>query len=146
MNHEDSVLNEGTWFSLRQANAALAEVRPIAERMAALAEDVWARRERLAALDRGARERHPLYREEITAMEQSLESDMRQLQEYVRQIVELGAEVKGLREGILDFPGRLEGRPIWLCWRLGEPEILYWHEWDAGFAGRRSVAELPDMD
>ncbi|GAB4130389.1 DUF2203 family protein [Thermopirellula anaerolimosa] len=145
MNREDSVTDEGAWFSLREANERLAEARPIVERMTALAEDLWLRKERLTELNRGARERHPLYREEVAAMERSLEEDMLRLQEYVREIVSLGAEVKNLREGILDFPARLDGRRIWLCWRLGEPEILFWHEWETGFAGRRPVSELPEL-
>lgn len=144
MNREDSVTDEGVRFSLREANSILSEVRPIVERMTALAEDVRLRKERLAELNRGARERHPLYREEVAAMERSLEDDMLRLQEYVRAIVGLGAEVKNIREGILDFPARLEGRRIWLCWRMGEPEIRFWHEWDAGFAGRRPISELPE--
>ncbi|NMC18972.1 MAG: DUF2203 domain-containing protein [Thermogutta sp.] len=144
MNREDSVTDEGAWFSVGEANAVLVEVRPIVERMTALAEDVCLRKERLVELNRGARERHPLYRGEVAAMERSVEEDMLRLQEYVREIVGLGAEVKNIREGVLDFPARLEGRRIWLCWRLGEPEILFWHERDAGFAGRRSVSELPE--
>jgi len=145
MNREDSVTDEGVRFSLREANSILSEVRPIVERMTALAEDVRLRKERLAELNRRARERHPLYREEVAAMERSLEDDMLRLQEYVREIVGLGAEVKNIREGILDFPARLEGRRIWLCWRMGEPEIRFWHEWDAGFAGRRPISELPEV-
>lgn len=145
MNRENSVTDEGAWFSLREANSVLVGVRPIVERMVALAEDVQLRKERLAELNRGARERHPLYREEVTAMERSLEEDILRLQGYVREIVGLGAEIKNIREGILDFPARLDGRPIWLCWRLGEPEIRFWHEWDAGFAGRRPISELPEL-
>ncbi len=145
MNRENSVTDEGAWFSVREANSVLAEVRPIVERMVALFEDVQLRKERLAELNRGARERHPLYREEVAAMERSLGEDMLRLQGYVRDIVGFGAEIKNIREGILDFPARLDGRRIWLCWRLGEPEIRFWHEWDAGFAGRRPISELPEL-
>ncbi|MGQ9913693.1 MAG: DUF2203 domain-containing protein [Thermogutta sp.] len=144
MTRKEPITDEGASFTLHEASALLARVRPIVERMTALAENLWLRKERLAELNRGVRERHPLYRDEVAAMERSLEEDMLQLQEYVREIVGLGAEVRSVREGILDFPARLDGRRIWLCWRLGEPEILFWHEWETGFAGRRPVSELPE--
>ena len=59
---------------------------------------------------------------------------------------ELGVEPKGAAEGLVDFPMMMDGRLVYLCWRVGEPEILYWHELEAGFAGRQpltagSVAE-----
>jgi hypothetical protein len=45
----------------------------------------------------------------------------------------------GLEFGLVDFPTRFEGRTVLLCWRYGEPEILAWHEEDAGFQGRRPL-------
>ena len=39
----------------------------------------------------------------------------------------------------VDFPARLEGREVYLCWQLGEPEVLHWHAMDAGFAGRQPI-------
>jgi hypothetical protein len=48
----------------------------------------------------------------------------------------VGVQVKDLEHGILDFPTRMEGRDVCLCWRLGETEVGYWHEMDTGYAGR----------
>ena len=45
--------------------------------------------------------------------------------------------------GLLDFPALVSGRQVWLCWRLGETGIGYWHAHDEGFAGRRPLANLP---
>ncbi|MBA3450713.1 MAG: DUF2203 domain-containing protein [Chloroflexia bacterium] len=51
-----------------------------------------------------------------------------------------GIEIKSLDHGLIDFPARCGDRVIYLCWRLGEgPTIRYWHEIDAGFAGRRAL-------
>ncbi len=51
----------------------------------------------------------------------------------------------GLEHGLVDFPTRLEGRTVYLCWKWGEPEISNWHEVDGGFAGRRPLTdELAD--
>jgi len=43
--------------------------------------------------------------------------------------------------GLVDFPSRLDGREVYLCWRFGEDEIAHWHELDAGFAGRQKIRQ-----
>ena len=45
-------------------------------------------------------------------------------------------------QGLIDFPALASGRQIWLCWRLGESDIEWWHELDEGFAGRRRLTDL----
>lgn len=49
--------------------------------------------------------------------------------------------VGGIENGLIDFPTTYEGRWVYLCWRAGEPELLYWHETDAGFPGRRKITD-----
>jgi hypothetical protein len=41
--------------------------------------------------------------------------------------------------GLVDFPGKIAGRRVFLCWRLGEQAVEYWHDVDAGFAGRQPL-------
>jgi hypothetical protein len=57
----------------------------------------------------------------------------------LRLINDWGIELKGLDEGLIDFPSDREGRVVYLCWRLGEDAIAWWHEIDEGFAGRRPL-------
>lgn len=54
----------------------------------------------------------------------------------------LGVQVKDFESGLCDFPAIHQGRPILLCYRLGESAVEWWHELDTGFAGRRPVDEL----
>ncbi len=63
----------------------------------------------------------------------------REIDGYLRELGELGVEFKGFEQGLIDFPSELEGRPIYLCWQLGESAVAYWHDVDAGFAGRRQL-------
>lgn len=56
---------------------------------------------------------------------------------YVKELTELGLECKGLDAGLVDFPGEMDGRAIYYCWKLGEPSVQYWHGVNAGFAGRQ---------
>jgi hypothetical protein len=59
-----------------------------------------------------------------------------QISECVAAIQEVGCVVKSIDEGLVDFPHLREGREVYLCWKNGESDIGYWHEVDAGFAGR----------
>lgn len=57
----------------------------------------------------------------------------------VEEIQQLGVEVKDLEMGLCDFPARLDGQIVYLCWQTGEPEVAYWHGVDTGFSGRRPL-------
>ena len=51
----------------------------------------------------------------------------------------IGCEVKDVQTGLVDFRAMRDGRAVYLCWRLGEEDIAFWHELDAGFAGRQPL-------
>lgn len=128
-------------FTVEEANAALPLVRAIASDLAALSRDVIDRRERLAAL-RGGRQRaaRDVYSQELAQVEEDIQRDSERLLEYVEELRELGVEPKSGPEGLVDFPSQREGRPVYLCWKLGEPTVAHWHDVDAGFMGRQPVA------
>jgi hypothetical protein len=63
------------------------------------------------------------------------------LRESLREIEQHGCVVKDLDSGLLDFPCRVGEREAYLCWRLGEPSIRFWHGTDEGFAGRKPIDE-----
>jgi hypothetical protein len=65
-----------------------------------------------------------------------------QLQEALDEVLFLGAEVKDLDLGLVDFRHKRGGEVVYLCWRVGEPRIAYWHDLKSGFAGRRPLEEL----
>jgi hypothetical protein len=128
-------------FTVESANAALPLVRAIVRDLAELSRDVLERRERLSQLlaGRGAHPADSPYHEELLQQQRDLEADVQRLGEYVQELRDLGVEPKNGPEGLVDFPARLEGRTVFLCWKLGEPEVLHWHELDAGFAGRQPL-------
>jgi len=57
----------------------------------------------------------------------------------VRELAELGVEVRGLDVGLVDFPGTLDGRDVFFCWMLGESAVTHWHELDTGFSSRQPL-------
>jgi hypothetical protein len=61
------------------------------------------------------------------------------LEHFQRELAALGVEIKDRVQGLVDFPAEREGRLVYLCWRLGEPGVEFWHEIDAGYAGRQPL-------
>lgn len=59
---------------------------------------------------------------------------------YETELAALGVRCTDYGVGLVDFPGVIDGRPVDLCWRLGEPAVQYWHEIGAGYAGRRPIS------
>lgn len=129
------------YFTPEEANALLAAVRPLTERM------VEHRRELLRAMERRERLGRAIAANggglragELSELEETIASETRGLARCIEGIHELGAQVKDVDAGLVDFPARRNGEEVLLCWRLGEDEIRYWHRLEEGFAGRR---ELP---
>jgi hypothetical protein len=69
------------------------------------------------------------------------EAEMTEIGGGMRALVEhlesLGIELRDLEQGLVDFPGERDGRPVWLCWRLAEPAVGHWHPIDEGFTSRQ---------
>jgi len=58
-----------------------------------------------------------------------------------RELRQLGARVRDAKQGLFGFPARRDGRPVWICWRLGEPSSRFWLEGDSGPATGLCTAE-----
>jgi len=56
-----------------------------------------------------------------------------------QEILSLGIEIKDFDNGLCDFPHERDGKVVYLCWRRGEEDIEWWHDLDAGFAGRQPL-------
>ena len=77
----------------------------------------------------------------LSQRKQEKEEGERSLEQALREIEQLGCVVKDLEIGLIDFPCRVGDREAYLCWRLGEPSIRFWHTTDEGFAGRKPIDE-----
>ena len=67
------------------------------------------------------------------------ESEAERLRNAVQQLQNLGCLVKDLDTGLVDFPTLFRGQEVYLCWKLGEASIEFWHDVDTGFAGRQAI-------
>lgn len=61
----------------------------------------------------------------------------------ISRLEELGVELKDTQSGLADFPAKKFGEPVYLCWKLGEPEVMYWHEITGGFTARKTLKPEP---
>ena len=86
--------------------------------------------------------RSEAHEEELHQAHGEFEALKERLQGYVHELTALGVELKDYLTGLIDFPARFDGRDVYLCWRLGEPEVAHWHEVDAGFAGRQKLTKV----
>lgn len=124
-------------FSVEEANALIPR---LTELLLALRE----RRDKLEAIRRGgAHHAGPSGNGHLDPTRQAEvrrgEDLAREINDLFSAITELGLELKGIDEGLVDFPSERDGRPVYLCWKLGEERVTFWHELDAGFAGRQPL-------
>jgi hypothetical protein len=82
------------------------------------------------------------YAEEKAQSKLELAALEAKLRDYIEELEKLGVELKG-PHGLCDFPSLKDGREIYLCWTLGEPEVAYWHELHTGVAGRQPIKGTP---
>jgi len=121
------------YYTPREANDLLEIVRPmvgdlmaIGERIRAHQPEIWAVVEKSAG-NGGNPELSRLL------------PDFDRLDALLHRLQDMGIEVKDLTTGLIDFPALKDGREIYLCWKYNEGLIQFWHEVEAGFAGRQPI-------
>lgn len=127
------------YFTREEAEALLPEITvvllDIRERRQALLE-LETEMEALQIKARG--NGHHLH-ERITALHETRAQHIQALQKLAKQLRVFGCELKDPDMGLIDFLSMRDGRPVYLCWHLGEERIAFWHDLDTGFAGRQPL-------
>ena len=73
-------------------------------------------------------------------LKQKLNKKVTEFYQSIEDLESLGVVLKGLEQGLLDFPAKRFDEEIWLCWKEGETEIKFWHEKNSGFMGRKPIS------
>ena len=124
------------YFSLEEANAALDIIRPMMAEIQSLRSNILAHQPEIwPAIERSAGNGgNPTL--------SKLVKDFQRLDDLLHHILATGAQVKDINTGLLDFPAWRNDHEVYLCWKFGEGKIEFWHEIEAGFAGRQSIDQF----
>ena len=129
-------------FSLREANALLMTLQEEFGRARQLRDDLMGVQQKLQEHGHGIDGPDVRVDEGAPQTIQRLQSRavriIEKLRGILREVAELGVEVKAA-DGLVDFRSKLHGRTVFLCWKYGEDRVAFFHELDAGFAGRRPL-------
>jgi len=128
------------YYTPAKANASLPLVRAIVQDIVDLATEIRDRYERIARFRPGNTSGlSPAHEEELIQDRQEFDRCKDRMRQLECELEELGVELKDYFTGLIDFRCRMDGRDVYLCWRLGEPEVAHWHELNSGFAGRQKL-------
>ena len=128
------------YYGIDDANDRLGELRPLLEQLRA-------DRDRIAEVQPELKRGHETngsaeHAEQLAELESEIREIVRRMQMSVAQIEMWDVTLRDIPSGLIDFPALANGRPIWLCWRLGEGDVEWWHETNAGFDSRQRLSEL----
>ena len=142
------------FYNIDDANARIPEVREVLanlrdqrEELVRLRDEALERQSALeagvpggsgAGHESGGSERDP----ELRRIRLRMQGLIDQMQAAVTRLDDWGITLRDIRSGLIDFPALVSGRQVWLCWRLGEDDVEWWHELTSGVAGRQRLADL----
>src|SRR5262245_57202814 len=128
-------------FTIEQVDACVPRLRVLLERLQRGALQLEDARHRLAR-DTGG-DPHDVPTEPLLTAYPALRRVVEDVAGALEEIHDLGAELKDVDLGLVDFPAQLGGEAVYLCWQFGEDRVRYWHRRTEGFAGRRPLPGLP---
>ena len=126
-------------FTREEAEKVLPEIAPLLEEMRSLKRQHDAAQEQTAALEQQMRGNGHGLDIELSRARQGQAQAAVAINGMVDRVNELGAEVKDIDMGLIDFHAIREGREVYLCWKLGEGQIDWWHELHSGYATRQPL-------
>lgn len=130
------------FYGIDEANEQLVEVRPLLERLAAQRLDLIRLRDRAVTVGSGASGDAEDTDDELRNLRLRMQGIIDQMQAAVSRIDGLDIALRDIETGLIDFPALVAGRQVWLCWRLGEDDVAWWHELSSGFSARQPFSDL----
>lgn len=124
------------YFTVEEANSALEIIRPLLKQILGIRDEILAKQPEVwPAIERSAGNGG-------NATLSRIADDFNRLDALVHKVLDTGVQVKDINVGLLDFPALRNGEEVLLCWKYGEGTIAFWHDKEAGFAGRRPIQEF----
>ncbi len=128
-----------TLFTPESANRALPYVRAVVADLVDACSRLHRAEEARARATAGRAGTVQEHDESLRQAEDARRSARADRDRTVRELAAAGVEVKDAETGLVDFPGEMDGRRVYLCWRHGEDRVAFWHDLDSGFPGRRPL-------
>jgi hypothetical protein len=122
-------------FTIEEANALMPQVRAVLLQLA-----VEQQRLDVAHADMHQQldaDGDPAAAAQAARLESETTSIREGMQSLLAHLGEMGIELRDIEMGLVDFPGEREGEPVWLCWRMADPRVAFWHRTDEGYATRQ---------
>jgi hypothetical protein len=130
------------YFTLREATALLPRVRELVDTLRTLRDEAVLKRAKVEQLWKRL-ERGDAVLASLGDEQRALDALRDRLVSTAKDVEATGCVLRDLEAGLVDFPCRTPAGTAFLCWRRGEPGILFWHGMDEGFAGRKPIAQFP---
>ncbi len=122
------------YFTVASANAILDKVRTRYKTAMSIRQEI----KRLEAAMQASLMEDSKLKHYVT-IKQNLNAKMLAYYDAMEELEGTGVMVKSMDEGLLDFPAERFGEDIWLCWKVGEDSVKFWHEKHTGFMGRKPI-------
>lgn len=121
-----------TFYNVDEANGLIPKLKPLLERIRKTQEELAKDKTVAAVREKAAQNGGGLPGRQLSTLTKTLEADMRQLEEW-------GIVLRDPTIGLIDFLHKREGETVFLCWKLGEPRVEWWHPLETGIAGRQRL-------
>jgi hypothetical protein len=121
-------------FTVAEANALLPRIKPKIAELLTIRQRIGNRKSALAGVVENASRSNGGSRAASDTV-----GDMQRFHALVSEINAFGCLLKDTSVGLIDFPAEMNGRTVYLCWRHGEESVSWWHDLEAGYAGRQPI-------
>jgi hypothetical protein len=121
-----------TFYSVDEANGLISKLKPLLERIRKTQEELAKDKTVAAVREKAAQNGGGVPGRQLSTLTKTLEADVRQLEEW-------GITLRDPTIGLIDFLHKREGEIVFLCWKLGEAHVEWWHPLETGIAGRQRL-------
>lgn len=134
MSRDEPAPTDPRFFSHEEANRTLPLVRRVVADLVAVHQQMEPLMADFNRLPPGEQSHGP-----GAELKRELSARAAEVESLLDELHDLGCFFKGFGEGLVDWYSYYAGRPVFLCWKVGEPAIEWWHQIDAGFIGRQPI-------
>ena len=138
--------NEPKIYTVEEANQLLPWLTTMLKELMVKKKQIEDKQAEIDALELISDENTPKVRTELLAQSAKFNEWVNQFNEKVKKLDDKGCQLKDMDMGLVDFYGIIDGKMVFLCWKLGEPQVSYWHDIGSGYIHRKPIGTLKERD